>query len=237
MIPELYAVINPQADPHLLFTPIEGTAIAKLFAQSEVDKERAGTKQHVIAGVHGRSYVHFSCHGTYDWNDPAESGLELSDSRLTLVELQQGVIDLIATRLVTLSACETGIIDVIKGDAGEYVGIPAGFLLAGVPCVVSSLWSVPDLSTALLIERFYYNHLSCGMDIASALRKAQLWVRDLRAEEVANLVEQWYLQSPQKDKRELFKWVHHYRYQAHENPDLCPFEHPYFWAAFTVNGL
>jgi CHAT domain-containing protein len=60
-----------------------------------------------------------------------------------------------SARLVTLSACETGITDIKTGSSDEFVGLPAGFMLAGVPCVVSSLWSVPDISTAILMERFY----------------------------------------------------------------------------------
>src|SRR5204862_6812405 len=114
-------------------------------------------------------------HGSYDCNDPPASGLELADDRLTLADLQQGAVDLSAARLVTLSACETGISDVLRGSAEEYVGIPAGFLLAGVPCVVSSLWAVPDLSTALLMERFYRNHLKNDLEFPAALREAQVW--------------------------------------------------------------
>lgn len=157
VVPTLYAVINPQNDPNLLFTQSEEMAIAQLFGDVNVtiDTGRNGTKKRVAAGVQGRTYVHFSCHGSYTWTDPPTSGLELADARLTLAELQQGEIDLSSARLLTLSACETGIIDVLRGSAEEYVGIPAGFLLAGVPCVVSSLWSVPDISTALLMERFY----------------------------------------------------------------------------------
>lgn len=105
----------------------------------------------MIDGVQGRGYIHFACRGNYNWNDPYESGLVLADGRLTLDELQRGNVDLSSARLVTLSACETGIVDISKGNPEEYVGVPAGFLLAGVPCVVSSLWEVPDLSTALLM--------------------------------------------------------------------------------------
>lgn len=43
-------------------------------------------------------------------------------------------------------------------------------------------------------------------------------------------------QSAQKDKSALFSLRSHYRYLAKQNPSLCPFEHPYYWAAFTVNG-
>jgi CHAT domain-containing protein len=73
--PDLYAVINPQDDPRLAFTSDEGAAVARLFSKSKVDAGQAGTKQNVIAGVGGKSYVHFSCHGSYDWNDPMLSGL------------------------------------------------------------------------------------------------------------------------------------------------------------------
>src|SRR5262249_3221007 len=66
---QLYAVVNPEEDPKLIFTPVEGAAIAQLFVQHEVDEGLAGTKQRVLAGVQGHSYVHFSCHGSYRWND------------------------------------------------------------------------------------------------------------------------------------------------------------------------
>ena len=93
--PELYAVINPEDDPKLLFTPFEGMAIAQLFDKPTVDGGQGGTKVRVLAGMHGRTYVHFSCHGSYQWNDPPASGLHLADDRLTLADLQQGGVDLL----------------------------------------------------------------------------------------------------------------------------------------------
>ena len=168
----LYAVINPAADPRLVFTPTEGTAITSLFSTPQVHEGRAGTKQAVTAGIHGRAYLHFSCHGNYNWDDPPESGLALADGRLTLAELQSGAVDLSAARLVTLSACETGLTDIFQGSAEEYVGLPAGFMLAGVPCVVSSLWSVPDISTALLMERFYRNHLRGWNELSGGIARS-----------------------------------------------------------------
>lgn len=234
---DLYAVINPEEDPCLVFTPPAGAAIAGLFAQREVHEGRAGTKDAVVRGVRGRAYLHFSCHGAYNWNDPPESGLALADGRLTLAELQSGAVDMSAARLVTLSACETGLTDVLKGSAEEYVGLPAGFMLAGVPCVVSSLWAVPDLSTALLMERFYGNHLEGGMNFAAALHEAQSWVREVGIGEVAEYAEKCYKKSERGDKGKLLTYMMHYRYLAEKNPVLQPFAHPYYWAAFTVNGM
>jgi len=234
-MPGLYAVINPTAD--LVFPLLEEAAITRLFKQYSVDEGLTGTKQHLIEGAQGRTYVHFACRGSYDWNDPPESGLALADGRLTLAELQRGEVDLSSARLVTLSACETGIVDVTKGSAEEYVGLPAGFLLAGVPCVVSSLWEVPDLSTALLMERFYRNHLEGGMDFVASLREAQVWIRQLSIGEVAYYADSIYRQSRQEEKPDLFRLMRYYHYQAQHNPTFHPFEHPFYWAAFTVNGM
>ena len=230
----LYAVINPTTD--LIFALVEGAAIAQLSTECRVDEGPSGTKGRVLAEVSGRTYVHFACRSSYDWENPSASGLDLADGRLTLTELQSGAVDLTSALLVTLSACESGMVDVIKGSAEEYVGVPAGFLLAGVPCVVSSLWAVPDLSTTLLMERFYRNHLSNGMNFATALHEAQKWLRGLSIGEVMQYAEQWYRQSRQKEKAELFRCMRYYRHQAKHDPTLRPFAHPYYWAAFTCTG-
>jgi CHAT domain-containing protein/tetratricopeptide (TPR) repeat protein len=241
----LYAAINPEEDPLLAFTLVEGAAIAALFDQRKIDEGGVGTKDAVKDGVRGKAYLHFSCHAVYKWHDPPQSGLILADGRLTLAELQNGVVDMSAARLVTLSACETGLTDILKGSAEEYVGLPAGFMLAGVPCVVSSLWSVPDLSTALLMERFYENHL-CGdpdedpatkrpLPPAQAMRRAQRWLRDVTARELAahykaEMQELKYLSFDQALNLLM-------RFDREKDPDSCPFAHPVFWAPFTVSGL
>jgi CHAT domain-containing protein len=59
----------------------------------------------VVQSASGRSYVHFACHGLYAWQDAMQSGLRLADGTLTLAEIL-ATLDLRATRLVTLSACE-----------------------------------------------------------------------------------------------------------------------------------
>jgi CHAT domain-containing protein len=157
---------------------------------------------------------------------------------LSLADLQSDIVDMSSARLVTLSACETGITDIVKSSADEFVGLPAGFMLAGVPCVISSIWSVPDISTALLMERFYFNHIILGMDIPQALQDAQLWIRDLTSSQVADYVEKCYQSGKWEGKSKEF--IEQYRGDilklVEESPDKKPFYHPYYWAAFTVNG-
>jgi CHAT domain-containing protein/tetratricopeptide (TPR) repeat protein len=246
----LYAAINPEEDPLLAFTPVEGAAIAALFDQRKIDEGGAGTKDAVKDGVRGKAYLHFSCHAVYNWHDPPQSGLILADGRLTLAELQNGVVDMSAARLVTLSACETGLTDILKGSAEEYVGLPAGFMLAGVPCVVSSLWSVPDLSTALLMERFYVNHVHgdpnedpktrSPLSPVEALRRAQIWLRDeVTVQEAAERCNERKEELERKGE-DPPQWLslewRKYTRMASKMPDSHPFAHPYYWAAFALYG-
>jgi CHAT domain-containing protein len=95
-------------------------------------------------------------------------------------------LDLIQCRLVTLSASETAITDWTNGS-NEYIGFPSAFLLAGSASVVGSLWGIDDLSTALLMIKFYQN-LQIGLTIAVALNQAQLWLRDITKIELEQLI-------------------------------------------------
>jgi len=72
--------------------------------------------------------------------------------------------------LVTLSACETGLGKLSRGEG--LIGLTRGFIYAGASSVLVSLWSV-DESTAALMKIFYQN-LKAGMSKAEALRQAKL---------------------------------------------------------------
>jgi CHAT domain-containing protein/tetratricopeptide (TPR) repeat protein len=230
----LLAVINPTKD--LKFTAAEGNVISAMFDKCSVQilSEEKATAEAVKIGVIGKSYVHFSCHGFYDWQEAMRSGLVLSGGvPLTLVDIINNL-DLSSSRLVTLSACETGLTE-LRQSPDEYIGLPAGFLQIGAPAVISTLWIVDDLSTMLLIERFYEYHLRKGMKISESLRMAQLWLRDVTAEELQKRFSEGMealgkARIPAEVASELFRRV------AELNPKERPFSHPYYWAAFTFYG-
>ena len=91
------------------------------------------------------------------------------DGLLTALEVSG--LDLWGTRLVVLSACETGVGDARNGE-GVY-GLRRALLLAGSESQVMSLWQVSDAATRELMIAFY-RRLRAGEGRAEALRNVQL---------------------------------------------------------------
>lgn len=224
-------VQNPTQD--LTFTNAEVEAIRQFFQPEDRVLTEKNAKKEDIANqklnlVH---CAHFSCHGYFNRNSPLQSALVLSDALLTLGEIF--ALDFSQCRLVTLSACETGLVNIDK-LSDEYVGLPSGFLYAGSPSVVSSLWSVNDLSTAFLMIKFYENlykrlkqqgRLFTG-DVAIALNKAQIWLRDLTGVQLWQWIQDNNLQLD-PTQRVFFR-----RIPANDKP----FKNPFHWAAFCAIG-
>ncbi len=100
------------------------------------------------------------------------SGKNSEDGVLTAYEAQS--LDLSATELVVLSACETGSGVITSGD-GVY-GLQRAFMTAGSKNVIMSLWSVDDAATSLLM-RVFYREWTNGTSKAAALKKAELEVK------------------------------------------------------------
>ena len=123
-------------------------------------------------------YVHFATHGLLDSQHPELSGVVLSlvDERGEQVDGFLRLHDIfnlnLPAELVVLSACETGLGKEIQGEG--LVGLTRGFMYAGSPRVVVSLWKVDDVATAELMRRFYQQILEKGMRPAAALRAAQV---------------------------------------------------------------
>jgi CHAT domain-containing protein len=228
--PSLLAVINPTED--LDYTIVEGMAVESLFDPDDRETLSGNvvTQEAVVKKAPGRTYLHFSCHGFYNWQDVMNSGLVLANRDiLTLSEIISGL-DLDTARLVTLSACETGMTD-IQQSPDEFIGLPTGFLQAGATGVVSTLWAVNDAATSLLIKHFYRKHLQDGLPPDQALRSAQLWLRGATRKELGETyksIESIARMSQHEAYRELIM-----------KGDLGdkPYTNPYYWAAFTFTGV
>ena len=85
--------------------------------------------------------------------------------------LDRGV-ERIEAELVTLSACETGLGDVVSGEG--VFGLRRALVTAGSESQLISLWKVDDAATMELMTLFYDNLWRKGMGKLDALRQAQL---------------------------------------------------------------
>ncbi|CAE7657158.1 NPHP3 [Symbiodinium sp. CCMP2456] len=111
--------------------------------------------------------------GARAWQEAERDSTEEETSGIFTAQDARGL-DLRGTRLVVLSACETGLGDTPSGQGVQ--GLASACLAAGARCVIMSLWKVPDTDTQVLMKAFY-GGLRCGKSIACALQDAQ---RELR---------------------------------------------------------
>lgn len=122
--------------------------------------------------------VHFATHGLINTEHPELSGVVLS-----LVDEkgrpQNGFLRLydlynlkLSAELVVLSACQTALGRDIKGEG--LVGLTRGFMYAGAPRVVASLWQVEDRASAEIMKRFYEAMFVQKLTPSAALRAAQV---------------------------------------------------------------
>lgn len=150
----------------------EINALAALFPNSVTLTGDRATRENLLAAAPRARFLHLASHGYFRRDNPMFSFLKLAGANLHFYSL----LDLkLTAEMVTLSACHTGVNKVFPGD--ELHGLVRGFLYAGAPSVVASLWAVSDLSTADLMREMY-THLRAGATKRAALRRAQLTIKD-----------------------------------------------------------
>jgi CHAT domain-containing protein len=257
----LFAIQNPTGD--LNYTDLEVQVIQSYFNPANVLKKTAATLIAINnSDLNTYHCTHFSCHGYFNLTNANKSALILANAAISdtptkpdserYLNVRAGethdlekcltldkifALKLEKCRLVTLSACETGLIDA-QNTSDEYIGLPSGFLLAGSKAVVSSLWTVSDLSTAFLMMKFYEN-LQTINNVSLALNQAQQWLRNLTTEEFETLlvkyhpqIEEIFAQLPE-DTRPVARAI----LKRTSNRKPHPFAAPFYWAGFTATGL
>lgn len=103
------------------------------------------------------------------WSAGQQQGSDKEDGVLTAYEISE--MNLSNTELVVLSACETGLGDIL-GNEGVY-GLQRALKIAGAKNLMISLWKVPDAETAKLMTSFYTYWLQDKLSIRKALMTAQ----------------------------------------------------------------
>jgi CHAT domain-containing protein len=252
------AVQNPTQD--LAYTNFEVETIAsQSLPNMTILAESSATREAFLdQPLAETNYLHLSCHGYFNFNTSLNSALLLAGCKLSApipedepnrylplpngsaIDLSRCLtlgdifeLDLRRCHLVTLSACETGFSDIASSQNDDYIGLPAGFLYAGTPSVISTLWAVSDRATAILLIRFYELYQDRNNPITYrcprlALYHAQAWLRDAKAGELLA----WVKKSPPSGTRLNLK-----TYFATMPETDQPFNKPHYWAAFTYVGL
>jgi len=156
----------------LTFAPQEARAIAELYQTEPLSGSKA-TETTFRARAGQADIIHLAAHGELNPVQPLFSRIllgkdSINDGSLEVHEVYG--LDLKETDLVVLSACDTQLGPLSRGD--DFVGLSRAFLSAGAPAVVATLWPVDDEATGLLMTRFYSN-LSDGLGTAAALSAAQ----------------------------------------------------------------
>jgi CHAT domain-containing protein/tetratricopeptide (TPR) repeat protein len=128
------------------------------------------------------SIIHFATHAMLDNSHAALSGIVLSlvdrqgrptDGFLRLNEIYNMKLD---ANLVVLSACQTALGKDVEGEG--LLGLTRGFMYAGAPRIVASLWEVDDRATEELMKYFYQGMLVRHLTASESLRSAQIAVRN-----------------------------------------------------------
>ena len=205
--------------------------------------------------------LHFTGHAVHDFADTSSSALLLSDSdRLSLKKIAG--LNLNSYQIACLSACETavnsnqtlpkGYLNLLpyKSNDGEDnltssliklkvedVSITSAFMYSGVANVVSTLWTVESISSAILMVEFHRHYLA-GASAAIALGTAKNWLRNSTSADLAK----WYQNEIDHlpSDHSLIPWLRNRLDDLDEisaSTDLNPYNHPYYWSAFTITGL
>ncbi len=205
-------------------TSMEVDSIASQFQRSTTLKNGEISEQKFKEMLQNNSYryLHLATHGIIDENYPSRSGLALStEGELSASSQEDGMLRSseifglnIECDMVVLSACNTGLGKVVKGEG--MLGMQRAFFYAGASTVVVSLWNVYDRSTASFMNEFYKslnNHTTEESWTDSILR----WIG-------------WDQSLPFGEKALAMREA---KLQMIKHP---LFNHPVYWAPFVVVG-
>jgi CHAT domain-containing protein len=196
-VPQRRSVTAARSLSETYFAPLGGTlqearAIQSFFPDALFLNGTAATET-ALKKANAPRVLHIATHGFFLSEPPLtgkesmsnpllRSGLALANANLhgshngagddgILTALEASGLNLWGTKLVVLSACDTGVGEVRNGE-GVY-GLRRAFVLAGSESLVMSLWPVSDYSTRRLMTD-YYRNLKQGLGRAAALRQVQL---------------------------------------------------------------
>ncbi len=156
---------------------LPATAMEVESLRGKILMDSAATKASFMQNANNYGILHLATHAVMNTEKPSQSfiaffptnAMKPESFKLYLNELYG--LNLDSTKLMILSACETGIGKFVQGEG--VMSLSRGVLYAGCPSVITTLWRADDKATAFIINKFHEN-LRKGDDISSALRQAKL---------------------------------------------------------------
>ncbi len=252
--PLVYGIVENATDD-LPCAGFEGVQVSELLGISDEHRLK-GSKQATVENFRNLAkavnVLHCSHHAGSRLDNPLHSELLLANGSITLGQLLTPGWRLPQLSDVFLSCCETHLGAPTVTD--DILTLATGFLCAGSRSVISTLWLVDDLATALF-SIFYYEQRHQGCDRPMSLQNAQSQLRCLNREHLNELFNQTDTRRQQfRQNRDLHP-VHSATYQAlngeyesyanvaiqlyklkNSNKEF-PFSPSFYWAGFICQGL
>lgn len=174
----LVAFGNPGIDEKFALPDAEREVnmIGGLFPDNKIFVKAEASKRQFRDSAAGARILHVAAHAEVDVIDPLQSRILLAPDGDDLGFLEAREVyglNMDNVSLVTLSACESGLGRIARGD--EIMGFTRSFLTAGASGLLVSLWPVADDSTELLMTTLY-GELAKGKPAAVAMQTAQVSV-------------------------------------------------------------
>ncbi|GAB3805564.1 hypothetical protein GCM10028819_39050 [Spirosoma humi] len=149
----VYAGSSSKTSDYLYNVEAEAIAIAKNFDETIKLTSSDATPENVAFYSNSQLFevIHFGCHGYFDASDSNYAALKINGSLSV-----QNIINSIrfnGSPLVTLAACQTGMVEQATG--GDLTGLTQALFIAGASNVIATLWPVKDRPTRELLEIFY----------------------------------------------------------------------------------